>query len=137
MKHAICWLCCILLALWTGAALAGTPPAAAASAVQPAANADFAYGAYQRGLYLTAMNEAKTRLAADPNDGVAMTLIGQLYDQGLGVGQDFAAAARWYKDAAAHGDEQGIFLYALAKLQGKGVPKDRDGAIASSPRPRR
>ena len=59
MRHGVFWLCCILPALWTGAALATPPPAAAASAVHPTADADFAYGAYQRGLYLTAMNEAK------------------------------------------------------------------------------
>ena len=126
----VSWLCCVLLALRAIPALAGEPAAAVANAVKPVANTDLAYGAYQRGLYLTALNEAKKRLAANPNDGVAMTLIGQLYDQGLGVGQDFAAAARWYKDAAGHGDEQGTFLHALAELQGKGVPKDRDGAAA-------
>ena len=57
-------------------------------------NLDLAYGAYQRGYYITALGEARKRLAANPNDGPAMTLIGQLFDQGLGVPTNCARGGR-------------------------------------------
>lgn len=105
---------------------AASPPAATGQSAAP----DLAYGAYQRGYYITAMQEAKKRLAANPNDSVAMTLIGVLYDQGFGVKLDHATAAHWYRLAADHGNREAIFALALAKLIGQGVPKDRAGAAA-------
>ncbi|HET9689095.1 MAG TPA: sel1 repeat family protein, partial [Pseudolabrys sp.] len=44
-------------------------------------NIDIAYGAYQRGLYITAFNEATKR--AQQNDAAAMVLLGEMYAQGL------------------------------------------------------
>ena len=55
-------------------------------------NVDVAYGAFQRGFYLTAFNEATKR--AQQNDPAAMTLLGELYAQGLGVGRDDCEAER-------------------------------------------
>ncbi len=49
-----------------------------APAAQPAADIDLAYGAYQRGYYLYAFNEAKRR-AEQEQDPKAMTLLGELY----------------------------------------------------------
>ena len=46
---------------------------------------DLAYGAYQRGLYNQALREATLRLEKDKTDSAAMTLLGELYNQGLGV----------------------------------------------------
>jgi uncharacterized protein len=89
---------------------------------------DIAFGAYQRGYYLTAMREAVKRVNADPNDGPAMTLIGELYAQGLGVRCDPTEAAHWYKLAADRSNPQATFALAMAKLNGEGVPKDRSGA---------
>ena len=43
---------------------------------------DFAFGAYQRGYFLTALHEAEQRVAADPKDAAAMTLIGEIYSDG-------------------------------------------------------
>jgi TPR repeat protein len=89
---------------------------------------DLAFGAFQRGYYLTAMREAMKRVDANPNDGPAMTLIAEIYAQGLGVRADPAEAARWLKLGADRGDRQATFGLGLAKLNGNGVPKDRDGA---------
>jgi uncharacterized protein len=91
---------------------------------------DIAFAAYQRGYYVTAMREAIKRIEADPDDGPAMTLIGELYSQGLGVRRDAAEAARWYKLAAERSDRQAIFALGIAKLKGEGVPRDRAGAAA-------
>lgn len=96
----------------------------------PPADADFAYGAYQRGFYETALKEAKKRLETNKHDGPAMTLIGRLYELGYGVKQDNTEAAHWYALAAAEGDPQGIFALGVAKLSGQGMPKDFAGAAA-------
>jgi uncharacterized protein len=89
---------------------------------------DLAFGAYQRGYYSTALAEAEKRIAANPDDAAAMTLIGELYSQGLGVRRDQAEAARWYTLGNDHGDRQAAFRLGLAKLTGEGTPKDPDGA---------
>src|ERR1700678_4169841 len=46
---------------------------------------DYAFAAYQRGLYVTALREAMRRIAANSRDGPAMTLVGQIYRDGVGV----------------------------------------------------
>ena len=78
-----------LAALLAGAALAqpaALRPSVAAPDVRP--EPDFAYGAYQRGLYLQAVREATARLDRDPDDAAAMTLLAELHNQGLGIRQD-------------------------------------------------
>ena len=60
------------------------PPAPNPATSADQGNIDLAYGAFQRGHYLTAFNEASKR--AQQNDPAAMTLLGEIYAQGLGVG---------------------------------------------------
>lgn len=91
----------------------------------PDPDADLAYGAYQRGFYVAAFREATGRLAGNPDDAVAMTLIAELYAQGLGVGQDLAKAANWYRLAAARGNADAAFALGMLTLQGRGVAKDQ------------
>ena len=67
---------------------------------------DLAFGAYQRGSFLTALSEATKRVAANPKDAAAMTLIGEIYRDGLAVRQDVAEAVHWYRLASALGDKQ-------------------------------
>lgn len=100
---------------------APAPPSAKAA---PGGALDEAYGAYQRGLYMTAFKEATKRIADDPNDTAAMTLLGELYSAGLGVAQDWAKAAEWYRLAAGRGDPRATFALAMLKIDGKGVPRD-------------
>lgn len=100
------------------------PPAPPADA-QPAAPAkpeDLAFGAYQRGYFLTAFNEA-TRLATQNNVN-AMALLGELYANGFGVGRNDEKAAQWYKLAADRGDREAMFALALFRFQGRGGPRD-------------
>ena len=70
---------------------------------------DLAYGAYQRGLYLTAFLAATERLEDDPADAPAMTLIGELYRDGLGLPRDLERAREWYALAAGLGDPHAEF----------------------------
>ena len=89
---------------------------------------DFAFGAFQRGYFATALKEAMARLAKNPRDGAAMALVGEIYNQGLAVRRDAAEAARWNKLASEQGNREAAFAYGMALLKGDGVAKDRDAA---------
>jgi TPR repeat protein len=109
------------------------PPAASGAPVARSADpaVDLAFGAYQRGFFATALKEATKRLAANPKDGPAMTLIGEIYRDGVSVRRDPAEAARWYRLAADVGDRQARFALGLLLLNGAaGVAKDRAAAAA-------
>ena len=87
---------------------------------------DAAYGAYQRGHYLTALELATPRaLKGDP---AAQTLVGEIYSRGLGVKRDIAKAAEWYGKAA----EQGVpaAQFALAMILLEAGPEFRDAGRA-------
>jgi TPR repeat protein len=120
-------------ALWLAAALAcsgsaalaqtgGAPPARGVSTREP----DLAYAAYQRGLFLTALSEASARIKRDPNDAAAMTLIGELHNQGLGLPQDPVKAAEWFRLAGARGDARALSALGLMALDGRGMDKNPD-----------
>jgi uncharacterized protein len=101
---------------------------AVALALPPAARAaepDLAFGAFQRGYFITAFQLA-TKRAADNADIKAMTLLGELYANGLGVPQDDRKAAEWYKLAAAAKLGQPLAAYDLALLyiEGQLFPQD-------------
>lgn len=131
-------LCAVLVA---GPALAvedATPPPAETPA--PAAPGgvdqerfggapvDAAYGAFQRGLYITALNLAKPR--AEAGDSAAQTLVAEILSRGLGVSRDEATAAKWYKLASEQGVPEAQFQYALLLLDGRFVEKDTKAAHA-------
>lgn len=81
-----------------------------------------AYGAFQRGYYLTAMDLALGR--AQLGDPIAQTLVAELFAEGLGVARNMDDAAFWYKQAAEAGDPAAQFKYAIMLLEGKYVPRD-------------
>ena len=78
----------------------------------PGREADLAYGAFQRGYYITAF-AAATRRAEEQKDVKAMTLLGELYANGLGVQRDDKKAAEWYRLAAERGDREAMFALAM------------------------
>ena len=96
----------------------------------PSDRNDLAYGAYQRGLYVSALKHATARVEANRNDAAAMTLLGELYAQGLAVPQNFTEAASWYRLAHERGDANATFALAMLTMDGLGVPKDRAQAEA-------
>lgn len=87
---------------------------------------DEAFGAYQRGLYLTAHNLAKP--LAENGNAPAQVLLAELLARGLGVPRDETAAARWYREAALQGIPEAEFQYALLLLEGRFFDKDREEA---------
>jgi uncharacterized protein len=106
----------------------GPAPAAAAAPASPTTSngsaPDLAFGAFQRGQYITAFGLA-TQRALDKKDPKSMTLLGELYANGLGVPEDDKKAAEWYQLAAARGDSNAIFALAMFNLQGRAGPRDR------------
>ena len=85
---------------------------------------DIAFGAFQRGYYLTALREATKRVADNPKDAPAMTLLGEIYRDGLVVRQDLVEAARWYRLAAGLGDKNAQFQLGVMLLE-DGEAKDK------------
>jgi TPR repeat protein len=86
--------------------------------------ADLAYGAFQRGYFLTALSLALPR--AESGDPVAQTLIGEIYRDGLGVARNMKKAAQWYGFAAEAGNREAQFAYANLLLQGSGVDENKE-----------
>ena len=118
-------LCAVLLAVQ---AHAQTSRTVSPSAPKPAPTYDSAFGAYQRGYFLTAFKEA-SELAAK-NDPQSLTLLAELYANGLGVGRDDAKAAELYQRAAALNDPQAMFALAIFRFQGRGGPRDEKAGAA-------
>lgn len=88
---------------------------------------DEAYGAYQRGLYLAALNIALPK--AQLGDAAAQTLVAELMNNGLGVRRNPADATFWYEQAAKAGDANAQYKYALMLLTGENnVKKDKKAA---------
>lgn len=100
----------------------------AASSDEPTVpdSGDAAYGAFQRGYYLTALRLAMPR--AKLGDPAAQTLVAELHARGLGLPKDMNEAAFWYKAAADGGDTAAQLKYALLLLEGRFVDGDRDRA---------
>lgn len=109
------------LALATGIVL--TAAADAGAQAQAPAFQDLAYGAYQTGHYRRALQEALRRIEIDSGDAAAMTLLGEIYRQGLGVAEDPAIATDWYARAAERGDVNAIYALAIALLGNAGSDK--------------
>ncbi|MDD9908421.1 MAG: tetratricopeptide repeat protein [Ahrensia sp.] len=89
-----------------------------------AAKIDEAFGAFQRGYYLTAFSLALPRAeAGDPN---AQTLIGELYANGYGVARDVKKALEWYRFGAEGGNPDAQFALGNALLQGTSIELNRE-----------
>jgi TPR repeat protein len=87
---------------------------------------DYAFGAYQRGWFLTAFSLALER--AGSGDRTAQTLLGVLLSRGLGVKQDLAAAADWYRLAGNAGDAEALYALGQLYLDGTGVEQNVEEA---------
>ncbi len=93
-----------------------------AAGEQSAFPPDYAFGAFQRGWFLTAFSLALDR--AKNGDHAAQTLLGVLLSRGLGVKQDLAAAADWYRLAGDGGDAEALYALGQLYLDGSGVAQD-------------
>ena len=61
---------------------------------------------------------------AEGGDAEAQTMVGEIYERGLGVPPDYAAAASWYQKAADKGYSRALFnlatLYERGSRRGEG-----------------
>ena len=73
---------------------------------------------------------AACRHLAERGDAVGEARLGYLYQAGLGVQQDFAAAARWYRLAAGKGNAAAQNNLGSLYENGQGVPRDLVQALA-------
>ena len=94
------------------------------------AKADYQTGveAYSKGDFKTALNEWLP--LAESGDATAQNAVGALYDHGLGVDEDDAAAVHWYQLAAEQNFPLAMRNLANMYAGGHGVPFDR--AMAQS-----
>ncbi len=67
----------------------------------------------------------QTRKLAEEGNAEAQYKMGRMYDEGLGVTQDYKEAAKWYRKAAEKGNAHAQYQMGTLCAQGKGVPKDR------------
>ncbi|MEX3010365.1 tetratricopeptide repeat protein [Hoeflea sp. TYP-13] len=105
---------------------AGNDAATAGETASDEAGGDAAYGAFQRGHYLTAFQLALPR--AKLGDPAAQTLIAEIYSRGLGLPKNNKEAAFWYESAAEGGDTAAQLKYALMLLEGRYVAPDPERA---------
>ncbi len=85
---------------------------------------DYAAGlrAYWAGNYEAALNEWLP--LAEQGDAVAQKFLGSMYQEGKGVPQDFAEAAKWYRLLAEQGDALAQTNLGSIYANGEGVPQD-------------
>lgn len=88
------------------------------SEIQP----DLAFGAFQRGHYLTAFKLALPK--AKLGDPASQTLIAEMYDKGFGVPKNLKESTAWYALAAENGNLDAQFSYAVKLLEGRYVKSD-------------
>ncbi|MGY3461950.1 TPR repeat protein [Bradyrhizobium sp. LM3.4] len=109
-----------------------SPKPAPAATVIPApptdnSNVDLVFGAYQRGQYKTALDLATARAAT--GDAKAMTMLGELYSNAMGIRRDYVKALQWYKRAADAGDREAMFALAMLRISGRGGAVDKGEAV--------
>ena len=81
----------------------------------------------EAGDYAAAMNAY--REAANAGNGAAMTAIGQMYKDGLGVTTDDYLAFEWFRRGADAGDSAGMFCVGWGYYYGRGVEKSWTAAL--------
>ena len=68
--------------------------------------------------------------AAEQGNAAAMTRLGLIYHNALGVERDPAEAASWWQRAAERGDADGQAMLGAALHLGAGVPREGVAALA-------
>lgn len=85
------------------------------------------YTAFDRADYRTALKVWQP--LAQEGDPKAQTIVGEIYEKGLGVAPDYQAARTWYQRAADKGYAPAAMNLGALYEQGLGVPKDRRQAL--------
>ena len=107
-------------------ALPSSPVTGDTTIAKTGTGSDPAYEAFDLGRYTTALELAKA--AAERGEPQAPTLIGRIYQEGLGVGRDDVLAAQWYRRGAELGDTNAMFAFGVMLAEGTAIKRDRAGA---------
>ena len=66
--------------------------------------------------------------SAEQNNATGQRLLGEMYENGLGVKKNLTEAAMWYRKAAEQEEDEAQYLLGLCYEKGKGVRKDKEQA---------
>jgi uncharacterized protein len=102
------------------------PLAGDSTVAKSGSGGDLAYEAFDLGRYQQALVLAKA--GAEKGEPQSATLIGRLYQEGLGVPRDDVQAAQWYRRGAEQGDVNAMFAFGVMLAEGGALKKDRNGA---------
>jgi hypothetical protein len=91
------------------------------------ADLDAVEAALERGDYAAALDEL--RPLAEQGDAEAQRLLGDLYNNGVGVPINYSLAWTWYTRAANSGNAKAQFKLATMHWNGTGVPKNEEKAV--------
>ncbi len=107
--------------------LPSSPPLSGSNSVaKSGSGSDPAYEAFDLGRYVAALELAKA--GAERGEPQAATLVGRIYQEGLGVARNDVEAATWYRRGAELGDMNAMFSFGVMLAEGGAIKKDRDGA---------
>jgi uncharacterized protein len=76
------------------------------------------------------LNFKETRKAAEQGGSEAQFNLGQAYNNGEGVPQDYKEAIKWFRKAAEQGDARAQFALGYAYNKGEGVPQNKATSYA-------
>lgn len=91
------------------------------------AGIDEGVAAYNRGDHDAAYQEFLP--VAEAGDKKAQLLLGLMYDNGLGIEQNYQRAAHWYRRAAEQGQPRAQFNLGLMYESGEGIKRDQAAAV--------
>lgn len=94
--------------------------------LRSAPTAETAFGIFQRGHYLTALDTALP--LAEAGDAAAQTLVAEIFAEGFGVPRSLEQASFWYGQAAEGGNSTAQYKYALMLLSGRYAEHDMERA---------
>ncbi|MDZ7687081.1 MAG: hypothetical protein U5O39_20750 [Gammaproteobacteria bacterium] len=85
------------------------------------------YVAYSRADYRSALRVWQDR--AEAGDPEAQTMVGEIFEKGMGTAPDYQKAAEWYRKAAEQGNERARTNLGYLYEQGLGVEQDLAAAM--------
>jgi hypothetical protein len=83
--------------------------------------------AYDKKDYKTALTKFKAE--AEKGDAFVQLMVGDMYNEGLGIKKDYAEAMRWYRLAAEQGGSFAQFNLGAMYDNGQGVVQDYEEAL--------
>ena len=89
-----------------------------------------AYELFDQGRFLSALATA-VKAVQQKGEPEAYTLIGRIYEEGLGVGRNAEVAIEWYAQGAELGDLNAQFSLGLMYAEGRGAAKNLARAAAA------